>query len=137
MRADHKNVLAKAPPSEVIVALARYFHRNGYVRRQNSRRLSRDGCSRYKKRDEVRLTAQSAEELARIRRLLELAGFRLGRPFVKSRQYRQPVYGREAVRRFLGLIESQRIAEPDGLSKGSQPVCSETNPTSSAAGSRR
>ena len=64
---------------------------------------------RYKKGDEVRLTAQSA--LARIRRLLELAGFTPGQPFLKARQYRQPVYGREAVRRFLGLVEAERIAE--------------------------
>ena len=111
MPTDNKNVFEKAPPAPVIAALARYFHRNGYVRRQNARRLSREGYSRYKKGDEVRLTAQSPEELARIRRLLELAGFTPGQPFLKARQYRQPVYGREAVRRFLGLVEAERIAE--------------------------
>ncbi|MBI2927081.1 MAG: hypothetical protein HYY24_15405 [Verrucomicrobia bacterium] len=117
--------MTKAPPRQVIVALARYFHRNGYVRRQNAGRLSREGYSRYKKGDEVRLTAQSAEELARIRRLLELAGFKPGQPFVKARQYGQPVYGREAVRRFLGLMEAQRIAEPDGPANESQAFGSE------------
>jgi len=131
MRTDNEKVFEKAPPVRVIAALARYFHRNGYVRRQNARRLSREGYLRYRKGDEVRLTAKSAKELARIRWLLELAGFRPGQPFVKARQYRQPVYGREAVRRFLGLMEAQRIAEPAGCTepRESAVVSSRASPT--------
>ncbi len=106
-----KVIRAKKPGKRVILALAHYFWRNGYVRHQNTRRLAREGYRGYKKGDEVRLCAQSAEELAEIRRLLELAGFEPGRPFQKDRYYRQPVYGRQAVRRFLDLVEAHRSAE--------------------------
>jgi len=63
-----------------------------------------EGAQRYKKGDEIRLTAKSQEELATIRRLLVQAGFQPGWPFVKGRQFRQPVYGRHEVARFLKLI---------------------------------
>lgn len=90
------------------VALVRHlreiFRRNGYVRRQNPVRVADEGWQRYRKGDEVRLTASSAEELRLVRRLLRQAGFTPGRPFVKGRQYRQPLYGRQEVARFLDLI---------------------------------
>jgi hypothetical protein len=95
------------PPPAVVRQLARFFHRNGYVRRQNEQRLGEEGWEVYKKGDEVRLVASSEAELAVVRRLLERAGFRPGRPFVKGRQFRQPVYGKQAVQRFLELIEGQ------------------------------
>lgn len=100
-------------PRPVIAALARFFARNGYVRRQNRRRLAREGYLRYKKGDEVRLTAESQQELARIQRLLQQAGFKPGRPFVKGQQYRQPIYGRGEVERFLSLIAEHENAEPN------------------------
>lgn len=84
--------------------LAELFHRNGYIRRCNMGRRRRHGWQVYKKGDEVRLTASSQGELAEIRRLLGEAGFKAGRPFVKGRQYRQPLYGRTEVARFLSLI---------------------------------
>jgi hypothetical protein len=111
------------PPARVLDHLAAFFDRNGYVRRQNPKRLAREGYRGYKKGDEVRLTAQDEHELRCLEDLLRRAGFRPGRAFVKGRQYRLPIYGRAAVRRFLQLVESRRN--------------SETNRTSSAAGSRR
>lgn len=87
--------------------LARYFWRNGYVRRQDSVRVSQDGPAKYKKGDEVRLVAQSEAELQEIRLLLVEAGFQPGRPFAKGRQIRQPIYGREEVTRFLELIRGR------------------------------
>ncbi|MCI0595589.1 MAG: hypothetical protein L0Z48_03490 [candidate division Zixibacteria bacterium] len=84
--------------------LAVFFHRNGYVRRQNAKRLAAEGHMRYKKGDEVRLATNSIAELKTIRRLLRQAGFKPGKPFTKARQWRQPVYGREAVARFLALV---------------------------------
>ena len=92
--------------------LARYFRRSGYVRYQNAERLLREGYLRYKKGDELRLGARSAEELATIRRLLELAGFRPGRAFVKNGKPCQPVYGRDEVRRFLDLVQTLGNTEP-------------------------
>jgi hypothetical protein len=100
------------PPPDVIRELKRFFGRNGYVRRQNPKRLARDGYMRYKKGDEVRLTAQDKQELQAIRDLLVRAAFRPGRPFVKGQQYRLPIYGREAVHRFLSLVAGRGIAEP-------------------------
>lgn len=87
-------------------ALAWYFRRNGYVRKQDADRLESEGPQLYKKGEEIRLVANTAEELRVVRRLLRRAGFKPGRPFVKGRQYRQPVYGREAVARFLDVVES-------------------------------
>ena len=43
-------------------------------------------------------------ELERIRRLLRQAGFKPGRAFIKGRQFRQPVYGRESLERFLQMV---------------------------------
>jgi len=84
--------------------LAKFFHRNGYVRWQDADRLGEEGHQAYKKGDEVRLVADSRKELAEIRRLLKNAGFKPGRPFPKGRQFRQPLYGRDAVDRFLELV---------------------------------
>ncbi len=95
----------------VMEELACFYSRNGCVRRQNRDRLSQEGYVAYKKGDELRLAASNSEELARLRRLLTQAGFRPGRPFAKGRQQIQPVYGREAVRRFLELMAG-RSGEP-------------------------
>ena len=92
-----------SPPPEVVAELARLFHRNGYVRWLNPDRRAAEGAF-YKKGDEVRLVANSAGELRTIRRLLRAAGFTPGRSFRKARQWRQPVYGRAVVARFLTLI---------------------------------
>ena len=94
----------RRPPAAVIRQLARFFHRNGYVRWQDEVRLTEEGYQVYKKGNELRLVADSTEELAVIRELLERAGFTPGRAFAKGRQYRQPVYGKRAVIRFLELI---------------------------------
>jgi hypothetical protein len=87
--------------------LADFFRRNGYVRRQDPERTEQDGWEYYKKGDEVRLVADNEEELKQIRRLLKAAGFIPGRPFVKGRQYRQPIYGRAEVARFLELVGAE------------------------------
>jgi hypothetical protein len=98
----------RADPSRqtTVQRLASFFHRNGYVRRQNPKRVKKDGWGRYKKGDEVRLVAETGQELTLIRNLLEKAGFKPGSPFEKGRQYRQPIYGRKAVARFLELVDA-------------------------------
>lgn len=87
--------------------LREYFNRNGYVRLQNAKRAAAEGRY-YKKGDEVRLVAESAGELRTIRRCLKEAGFSPGRPFAKGRQWRQPLYGRADVTRFLALIGARK-----------------------------
>jgi len=87
--------------------LAGFFRRNGFVRRQDPQRVEKEGSGRYKKGEEVRLVAGSTRELRLIRRLLREAGFKAGRPFMKGRQYRQPIYGRQEVARFLELVDAQ------------------------------
>ena len=91
------------PAAEVVEKLAALFQRNGYVRWLNPERKARDP-RKYRKGDEVRLVAESKAELQTIRRLLRAAGFKPGRPFAKSKQWRQPLYGRTEVARFLTLI---------------------------------
>jgi hypothetical protein len=95
-----------APPvsADAIAQLAQLLRRNGFVRWQNRRRAEAEGWDRYKKGDEVRLVANTPDELVLIRRLLREAGFQPGRPYVQGRQHRQPIYGRAAVRRFLDLV---------------------------------
>jgi hypothetical protein len=97
--------LRKRPPAAVVRRLAQFFQRNGYVRWQDEQRLTEEGWQVYKKGHEIRLVADSMEELATIRGLLEQAGFKPGEPFIKGRQYRQPLYGKRAVSRFLELVE--------------------------------
>jgi len=87
-------------------ALAWYYRRNGYVRRQDAERVANEGSQQYKKGDEVRLVARTVKELRLVRRLLREAGFRPGRPFRMGRQYRQPIYGRQAVSRFLAAVDA-------------------------------
>jgi hypothetical protein len=97
------------PNAEVIKRLAAYFRRNGYIRRVDRVRRAQEG-QLYKKGPEVRLVAESAAELAEIRRLLKQAGFKRARPFTKSRQWRQPLYGKAEVARFLSLVRRPRSA---------------------------
>ncbi len=96
--------MPKAATETTAKQLTDFFQRNGYVRRQNSDRLSEVGSQSYRKGDEVRLVANTRVELALIRRLLRAAGFKPGRAFTKGRQYRQPLYGRAEVARFLELV---------------------------------
>jgi hypothetical protein len=92
-----------APPKEVVSQLAALFRRNGYVRWPNrDRRIAEKAA--YRKGYEVRLVADSPTELKAIRRLLKAAGFAAANPFPKARRWRQPVYGKEAVARFLKLV---------------------------------
>jgi hypothetical protein len=84
--------------------LAECFRRNGYLRRQNKQRVKKEGHWEYKKGDELRFTANSKDELALIRRLLQQLRFQPGRPFVKDKQFRQPIYGRGAITELLRLM---------------------------------
>jgi hypothetical protein len=88
---------------DVIVRLVAHYLRNGYFRWQDSERLAAEGRS-YKKGDELRFAAATRAELAEIRRLLRAAGFKYGRPYRKAKEYRQPVYGREQVARFIAMV---------------------------------
>ena len=88
----------------VVRELTEIFDRNGYVRRQNPDRVTRDGWARYKKGDEVRLSARTEVDLERLQSLLVAAGFKPGRPYAQGSLYRQPLYGRKQVAAFLELI---------------------------------
>lgn len=88
----------------VVIMLGEFFRRNGYVRRQDAERHEREGAQKYKKGDEIRLVANSEQELLLIRNLLRKMGFNIGQPFSRDTKFRQPVYGREQVARFLEMI---------------------------------
>jgi len=87
-----------------LTKLAWFFRRNGYIRRQNHSRVKAEGFQKYKKGDEIRLVANSVSELDEIRHLLSQAGIKAGRPFRKSNQFRQPIYGREQIAFFLSAV---------------------------------
>jgi hypothetical protein len=95
-----------AGDASAIAELTELFQRNGYVRRADDHRRDSEGSTAYKKGDEIRLAASSSAELARIRKMLVALGFKPGRPFQKGKQFRQPLYGREEVARFLKLVGS-------------------------------
>lgn len=83
--------------------LAQLFQRNGYIRAPREERRQEIG-RRYHKGWEVRLVLNSEEELEEVRGLLEQAGLKAGRPFKKSRQWAQPIYGKGAVDIFRGWV---------------------------------
>ncbi|MBI2565586.1 MAG: hypothetical protein HYV63_00955 [Candidatus Schekmanbacteria bacterium] len=89
---------------EAIAELAERFQRNGHVRHPSAERRKEAGTIVYKKGYEVRLIAHSEKELAHIQKLLDLLGFRFGEPYPQAGHFRQPIYGREQVERFLSLI---------------------------------
>jgi len=70
-------------------------------------RRTDESSDAYKKGYEVRLIVADAHELAAVRRALEAAGFRPGRPFKKGRRIAQPVYGRQAVDAFRRVRASE------------------------------
>jgi hypothetical protein len=92
-------------PASVTEQLAALFRRNGYVRPPLAKRLANPGTGHFDRGFEFRLTGESRKELWLIRRLLRQAGFKPGKAFVKGRQHRQPVYGRQNLMRFLELID--------------------------------
>ncbi len=83
--------------------LAYFFYRNGCLRLPNATRR-KEGSQKYKKGYELRLVAQTKNELKQIRRLLQQMGFKLGKPYQKGRQTVQPVYGKQAVEQFCNLL---------------------------------
>jgi len=89
--------------AEAVRRLTEYYYRNGYVRRPNLERRKTD-LQNYRKGYEVRLVADSLKELSAIRRLLKTVEIKPGSPFAKANQWRQPIYGRETVARFLELV---------------------------------
>ena len=100
------------PPAEVVEQLAAFYRRNGYTRRPTWDGLAPRPWG-YSTTFQVRLVANTTEELETIRDLLRRAGFTPGRPFAKGRQWRQPIYGRAVVERFLGMIGSS----PEAVTK--------------------
>ena len=101
--------------------LAEFFHRNGYVRQVNLERRAEVSAKVYKKGDEIRLVANSADELEVIQQLLLAAGFKFGKPFQKDRQFRQPIYGRTEVARFLNMVEQTDKASV-AVKKGAKKI---------------
>ncbi len=94
--------------------LVAFYHRNGYVRWPRLDRVDQEDSRSYKKGVELRFTANDPAEAARIMLLLGRVGLRHGRPFAKGHQLRIPVYGAEAVTRFLEMLERAEDRSPPG-----------------------
>lgn len=84
--------------------LAEYYYRNGHVRWPDLDRRKLQGAQAYKKGYEIRFVAYTPEEAAEVMDLLRAGGFSFGRPFKKARRIVIPVYGREAIDRFLRIL---------------------------------
>ncbi|MCH8558992.1 MAG: hypothetical protein LAT84_14310 [Balneolia bacterium] len=95
------------PTKAVASKLTWFYNRNGYVRRQKKERLENESAMSYKKGEEIRLIANTKSELRTIQSLLRKAGFKYGKPYDRGRRYCQPVYGKQAVARFLQMVESE------------------------------
>lgn len=91
------------------------FRRNGCVRLVDEQRRKEWG-QKYKKGYEVRLIANSKEELETIRQLLQQAGFKPGKPYKKRLQFVQPVYGKSAVDWFTSQGGGDTGGVPTGYS---------------------
>jgi hypothetical protein len=94
------------PKRAVVKRLAEFFHRIGYLPREDARRGSDEGCEKGSAMSEIRFVADSAAELEEIRGLLSTSGFRIGPAVAKGRQWCQSVYGPRAVARLLALVGS-------------------------------
>ncbi len=89
---------------QAVKSLLAFFQRNGCVRVVDEKRRQELG-QKYKKGYEVRLVANSKEELGLIRHLLQQSGFKPGKPYQKNDQFVQPVYGKSAVDWFVSRAE--------------------------------
>ena len=89
-------------PRQAKKILAGSFHGSGYVRTVNARLRKKLG-QKYKKGYEVRLTARTKTELARLRRMIRTVGFRPGKPYENGSRFVQPIYGKAALDWFQAL----------------------------------
>ncbi len=83
--------------------LVEFYSRNGYMRVPDETRRKKESRT-YKMGYEIRLVAQTKRELVLIRRLLRSAGLKPGKPYGKSNQWCQPIYGKQAMERFKQWI---------------------------------
>lgn len=83
-------------PKTVRHKLAAYFCRNGRIRMPRKDRRRSEDSQTYKKGYEVRFLCFNKTELKEVQTLLRRAGLRVAKPWPKSNQWIQPVYGEEA-----------------------------------------
>lgn len=95
---------SKLTNDSAVSQLVGFFRRNGYLRVPDLARREEE-LRTYKMGYEIRLVAQSKQELATIRRLLRAAGLKPGRPFSKTNQWCQPVYGKLAMETFRDWLD--------------------------------
>ena len=91
-----ETIISDMQPEAALVAL---YQRNGYMRVPDDSRRE-DEPRKYKKGYEIRLVTNTQRDITAIRRLLRQVGLKGGKPFQKSNQWVQPVYGRQAMDRF-------------------------------------
>lgn len=58
----------------------------------------------YKMGYEIRLAISTKRELAELRRMIRAAGLKPGKPFAKETLTIQPIYGRQAMDRFMQML---------------------------------
>jgi len=110
-----------ATPNELTPqqTLVQYFERNGCLRRPNPDRRKTETRS-YKMGYEIRFVAHTKRELAELRRAIRGAGLKPGKPFAKVNRWVQPVYGRDAMERFVAWFQS--FGDKDRLADAGRPI---------------
>ena len=86
------------------------FTRNEDIRSPD-KTLREEQGTKYKKGYEIRLTVYSEEELQKIKKLLRMYQVKHGKPFSKARRFIIPIYGKDAVDRFLLMINKKEYRE--------------------------
>jgi hypothetical protein len=95
--------MGKLKPSKAELELIRLYRRNGILRYPNEERFG-EGMG-YKKGHEIRWMAYSEQEAEAIAGLLQKAGFKHGKIYAKRTQFVLPVYGYDAMVRFVKLLD--------------------------------
>ncbi len=94
--------------------LVRLYERNGYLRIPNAKRRKTESNT-YKMGYEIRIVGDTKREIADIRRLIRAAGLKPGKPFLKHKQWVQPIYGRATMESFVAWIDE--FGATDALAK--------------------
>ena len=105
---------SKTTPSKAsaIEQLAEFYYRHGSMRVPDIERRKKESRT-YKMGYEVRLVVPTRQELALVRRLLRIVGLKPSRPYSKSNQWCQPIYGKLAIELFTEWLERFEWVEED------------------------
>lgn len=108
MKAAKDKAAAEKATATAIATLVCFYQRNGYLRRPNVDRRKKESRS-YKMGYEIRLVANTKRELTELRRAIRQAGLKPGKAFAKVNRWVQPIYGLDALDRFVAWLDESNV----------------------------